>query len=184
MMRIKGQQIGLQVRDKKTNEERLIQTYHGNRWACKTYSSTSNTDKIYTIVNSTFAELSDYEFYIKKKIMKKFRLKYTQDNTVKGSIAIIIIICECEIAKVMNKWAEKTHHNNISKTRCNKEEREKKCQLKKKKKKNSDRINNEWHNNDGSVYNEMTRRTSKSDDAIFYVKKLKCQRSNWKWRRR
>ena len=79
----------------------------------------------------------------------------------------------CELAKVINKGARKTHQKKISKARYNKEETEKKRQPRKKT--NAFRINNDWYkyNDSGSLYDDMIKSTSKSDDAMFYVKKLK-----------
>ena len=93
----------------KTKEERLVQTHHDIGYAWKTDASTSTVAKINTIVNSMFAKTSGYEFYLETKIMKKFKLKYTQDNTVKKSIARMIIMRKCELAQVLNKRVNKTH---------------------------------------------------------------------------
>ena len=60
MMIINGQQIGLQVRDMKTKEERLVQTYQDIGYVWKTDASMSAVVKINTIVNSTFTETSGY----------------------------------------------------------------------------------------------------------------------------
>ena len=68
-------------------------------------------------MNSTFTDTSGYEYYLETKIMKKFKLKYTQeDNMGKGSIARMIVLRKCELAKVINKRAEKTHQKRL--VRC------------------------------------------------------------------
>lgn len=60
MMIINGQQIGLQVRDMKTKEERLVQTYQDFGYAWKTNASMSTIAKVNKIVNSTLTETSGY----------------------------------------------------------------------------------------------------------------------------
>lgn len=92
-----------------------------------------------------------------------------RDNTVTGSIARMIVIRGCELARVINKRAEKTNQKKISETRYTKEETEKKCQPREQK--NSFRINNEWHNDDESVYDEITSKISRADYAMLYVEK-------------
>ena len=100
--------------------------------------------------------------------MKKFKLKYNNDDT-KGYIAQMIVLKKCELVKVINKRAENTHRKKIPKTRYSNGSTERE---KTKMKPNSFRINKEWYNDDGSVYDE-SKATLKSDDSIFYVEKIK-----------
>ena len=55
-MIIMGQQIGPQMQDTKTKEDRLVQTYHDTGFAWESESLTNTAAKINTIVNSTFTE--------------------------------------------------------------------------------------------------------------------------------
>ena len=172
MMIIKGQEIGLKVKDKKTNTDRLIQTYQDIGYTWKNDFAPSTASKINMIINSTFTDTSGYEYYLETKIMKKFKLKYTQeDNISKGSIARMIVLRKCELAKVINKRAEKTHQKKISKTRYNKEDSAEKRNPKKKM--NSFCIDDKWYNNDGSIYDKNSKPKSKCDETMYYVEKIK-----------
>ena len=93
-----------------------------------------------TIINSTFTENSGYEYYLETKIMKEYKLKYGDDLDIKGSIARMIVLRKCELAKAINKRAEKTHQQKIVKIRMKHED----AQVKKmdKKKVDSFRIDN------------------------------------------
>ena len=73
-------------------------------------------------MNNTFTQKSGYEFYLETKIMKKFKLKFIEDSHCKGSIARMIVTRKCELSKVINKRAERTHQKKILKVRYNKEE--------------------------------------------------------------
>ena len=98
--------------------------------------------------------------------MKKFKLKYTKDQT-KGSIARMIVLRKGELAKVINKRSESTHQKKILKIRC-----EFGRKAKRRMKINSFRINEEWYNDDCSVYDEI-KTTVKTDDSIRLVEKIK-----------
>ena len=98
--------------------------------------------------------------------MKKFKLKYTKDQT-KGSIARMIVSRKCELAKMINKRSESTDQKKILKIRCEFDTKEKR-----RIKINSFRINGEWYNDDCSVYDE-NKITLKTDDSIRLVEKIK-----------
>ena len=101
-------------------------------------------------MNNTFTQKSVYKFYLEMKLMKTFKLKYVEDSHVKGSIARMIVTRKCELSKVINKRAERTHKKKILKVRYNKEEENaKKIGAKKS---NSFRIDENWYNDDGSIY--------------------------------
>ena len=100
--------------------------------------------------DNTFTENSRYEYYLETKIMKKFKLQYIEDACIKWSIARMIVTRKCELAKVINKRAERTHQKKILKTRLKKDETEEDNALKMKM--YSYRIKDEWYNDDGSVY--------------------------------
>ena len=103
MMIIKSLQTGIKVIDKKTKQVRLIQTYNDIGLAWKSDDSTECASKINMIMNNTFTESSGYEIYLEIKITKKIKLKYTEDVSLKGSIARMIILRKCKLAKVINK---------------------------------------------------------------------------------
>ena len=77
--------------------------------------------KINTVINNTFTENSGFEYSLYTKIMKKFKLKYTDDVSIKGLIARMIVMRKYELGKVINKRAERMHQKKILKTRSKKE---------------------------------------------------------------
>ena len=113
MMILKSQKIGLQVIDKKSEISRIVQSYKDIGLAWKSDDSIECAAKINTIMNNTFTENSGYEYYLETKIMKKFKLQYIEDTCIKGSIARMIVTRKCELAKVINKRAERAHQKKI-----------------------------------------------------------------------
>ena len=107
MMIMKAQSIGLSIKDK-NKEIRSIQTYWDIGLVWKQDGSVKTAGKINTIVNTTFTDSSGYKYYLEAQIMKKYKLKYKNDQT-KGSIARMIVLRKCELAKVINKRAKNTH---------------------------------------------------------------------------
>ena len=99
--------------------------------------------------------------------MKKFKLNYNNGDT-KGYIDQMVVLRKCELAKVINKCAENTHQKQIPKIRYLNGSMKEKIKMKL----NSFRINNEWYNNDGSVY-DKSKATLKLDDGIFSAEKVK-----------
>ena len=75
MMIIKAQKIGLQVKDKKTNDLQLVQKYSNIGFAWMFDDSTDTAAKINIIINSTFTDDKGYEYYLENKFMKLFKLK-------------------------------------------------------------------------------------------------------------
>ena len=117
MMVIQSQNIGLKVKDRKSEETRSVQTYAdiGYAWSCD--NSPECAAKMNTVVNNTLTENSGFEYSLYTKIMKKFKLKYTDDVSIKGLIARMIVTRKYELEKVINKRVERTHQNEILKTR-------------------------------------------------------------------
>ena len=169
MMLMKAQEIGLEVLDK-SNDRRRVQSYRDIGLAWKQDDSSEIAAKINTIVNTTFANNSGYEYYIEGQIMKNFNLKYDDDATTKGSIARMIVLRKCELAKVVNKRSENTHQKKILKTRSSEAT---KNQSRRKMNQNCFRINQNWYNNDGSAYDKNKPRVPKNDNTIFYVEKIR-----------
>ena len=165
MMIMKAQGVGLSVKDKK-NQMRGVKSYADIGLAWKQDGSVNTAGKINTIVNTTFTDSSGYEFYLEAQIMKKFKLRYTEGQT-KGSIARMIVLRKCELAKVINKRSESTHQKKILKIRCEVDTKDKRRM-----KTNSFRINEDWYNDDCSVYDEI-KTTAKTDDSIRLVEKIK-----------
>ena len=79
MMSIKSQKIGSEVLDNKTHTLILCQSYSdiGLVWKIDTLAETAA--KLNTITNNTFTQKSIHEYYLKTKLMKKFKIKYTED---------------------------------------------------------------------------------------------------------
>ena len=152
MMIIQSQKIGLQVKDKITKELRSVQSYAdiGYAWSCD--DSPECAAKVNTVINATFTESKGFEYYLETKVMKKFKLRYAEDVSMKGSIARMIVIRKCELGKVINKRTEKTHQKKILKTRYKLEDGiSKRLQSKKP---CSFRIEKMWFNDDGSLYDD------------------------------
>ena len=174
-MIIQSQKIGLQVRDKKTEETRSVQSFSDIGYAWSTDSSPDCAAKINTVINNTFSESSGFEYYLETKIMKKFKLKYIDDVSMNGSIARMIVVRKCELGKVINKRAEKTHQKKILKTRYKNEDGESKNLAAKNP--CSFRIEKDWFNDDGSVYdaNKMASQTTVPDEMNqnYYQGKIK-----------
>ena len=171
MMIMQSQKIGLEVVDDKMQTSRLSQSYSDIGLAWKLDASTETAAKIDNIINNTFTQKSGYEFYLEKKLMKKFKLKYAEDSHVKGSIARMIVTRKCELSKVINKRVEQTRQKIILKVRYNKEkENAKKIGAKKV---NSFQINDSWYNADGSVYDANKDSFDEKELDNFYVEKIK-----------
>ena len=172
MMILQAQKIDLQVTDKKTGELRKVQGFRDIGLAWKTDNEPKTAAKINTIINSTFTENSGYEYYLETKIMKEYKLKYGDDDNIKGSIARMIVLRKCELAKSINKRAEKTHQKRIVKVRMKHEDvNDKKIE---KKNPNSYRIDNAWFNDDGSEYTKTETLSKKSDDdTMFFMERIK-----------
>ena len=175
MMIIQSQKIGLQVRDKKTEETRSVQSYSDIGYAWSTDDSPECAAKINTVINNTFSEKSGFEYYLETKIMKKFKLKYTDDVSMKGSIARMIVVRKCELGKVINKRAERTHQKKILKTRYKHEDGKGKHLAAKNP--CSFRIEKEWYIDDGSVYDENKTATTiehkEEPNSNYYMGKIK-----------
>ena len=148
MMIIKAQKIDLKIRDKKTGELRNVQGFRDIGAAWKRDNDPKVAAKINTVINTTFTDNSGYEYYLETKIMKQYKLKYGDDLDIKGSIARMIVLRKCELAKSINKRAEKTHQQKIVKIRMKNEDKH--VEKPEKIKVNSFRIDNAWFNDDGS----------------------------------
>lgn len=173
MMILKAQNIKLEVKDKKTGEMRKIQGFRDIGYAWQSDNDPKTAAKINTIINSTFTDNSGYEYYLESKIMKDFKLKYAGDLDIKGSIARMIVMRKCELAKVINKRAEKTHQNRILKVEKKHDANEEKVNVEKKKA-NSFRIDSAWFNDDGSQYTKTGEMSKKTEpDTLFYMERIK-----------
>ena len=101
---------------------RTVQGFRDIGSAWKLDNNPSNAAKINTIINSTFIENCGYEYYLETKIMKQYKLKHGDDHNIKGSIARMIVLQKCKLAKAINKRAEKTHQQKIVKIRMKNED--------------------------------------------------------------
>ena len=105
--------------------------------------------------------------------MKKMKLKYDDKSpNIKGSIARMIVNRKCEITKVINKRAEKSHQKTIiskrnkSQIKDQRNQRRSKCTF-------SVSGNNTWYMRDGSVCDGSKATLPPKFNSQFYLERIK-----------
>ena len=112
MMILRAQELGIKYNSK--TGPTTVQTFNDIGQAWHDDDSHKLAIKLNDVMHASFEDECGYEFYMENTIMKKMKLKY-DDKTpnIKGSIARMIVNRKCEITKVINKRAEKSHQKKL-----------------------------------------------------------------------
>ena len=148
-MILKAQQIGL----KKQNGEPVENFYDiGSAW--KNDDSTECATMINTVINTMWSDWDGFEYEIEARVMEQFKIKYVEDQDMKGSVARMVVIRKCELAKSINKRGITNHQKRILKTRSIIKDPDEIQQKNKNAFRISSTSNSDWFNEDGSHHDE------------------------------
>jgi len=115
-------------------------------------------------------EYDGYEYYQEIEIMDDLKLRYSdKDSKLKSSIARMVIQRRQEIAKVIEKRAERTHHKKITAKQSVIEHNA----TKRKSRLQSFQMNGRWYTKEGVVFNPETQSSKKEDLSNFYLTRIK-----------
>ena len=111
-MILKAQQIG----PGKQNGEPVQNFYDiGSAW--KNDDSMECVTMINTVINTMWSDWDGFEYDIETRVMEKFKINYAEDQDMKGSVARMVVIRKCELAKSINKRGVNNYQKKILKTR-------------------------------------------------------------------
>ena len=97
-MILKAQQIGL----KKQNGEPIQNFYDiGSAW--KYDDSTECATMNNTLINTMWLDWDGFEYDIETRVMERFKIKYVEDEDMRGSVVRMVVIRKCELVKSINK---------------------------------------------------------------------------------
>ena len=64
-----------------------------------------------------WSDWDGFKYEIEARVMEQFKIKYVEDQDMKGSVARMVVIRKCELAKSINKRGVNNHQKRILKTR-------------------------------------------------------------------